>query len=101
MAYFLGSVDRSVGNLGASAGRRQTNAVDRIEATSEGTSIVKGRSVFGFRLRHLRQLGHLAHGDTNRHVAESGKVVGKYFGILVLLLAASIGLMVGEVAGWL
>jgi hypothetical protein len=43
----------------------------------------------------------LAHGDTNRHVAESGKVVGKYFGILVLLLAASIGLMVGEVAGWL
>jgi len=99
MARFLSNLDGSMGNLGAPVGRWQADAVDRIEATSKGTSTVKGWSLLGFRLRHFRQLRHLAHGGTKCHVAESGKVVGKYF--LGLPLVALVGPMVSEVAGWL
>jgi len=64
-----------MGNLGATVSRRQADAVDRIETTGERTSTVKRWSLLGFRLRHLGQLGHLAHGDTNRYVAENGEDV--------------------------
>ena len=64
-----------MGNLGTSVGQWQADAVDRIETTGERTSTVKRWSLLGFRLRHLEQLGHLAHGDTNRYVAENGEEV--------------------------